>query len=198
MDETKPHDFLDIEGNAGIHERVAFLKLGAVVLLAVIGWGLWYWAGVDDGLAVSDPKGVALLGMTCWAGALALAASLASCKERYVYLDFHRREIVFRSSRAWWEVGSRRRPLTEFREIVVRHLCHPNPEGEDTYTGSVGLKPGDQGSVVWVKSFPTTQDEVPRDAYEFARKLQAMIGLPLADPGGFRDEPGGSVNPKRP
>ena len=88
--------------------------------------------------------------------------------------------------------------LTEFGEIVVRHLCHPNPEGEDTYTGSVGLKPRDQGAVLWVKSFPTTQDEVPRDAYDFARKLQAMIGLPLANPAGRGDEPGDSGNPKRP
>lgn len=197
MDETKPHEFLDIEGNVGIHKRVAFLKLGTVVVLAGIGWGLWSWAGADDGLAVSDPKGLAVLAVTCWSASLALVASLASCKERHVYLDIHQREIVFRRSRAWWEVGRRRRPLTEFGEIVVRHLCHSNPEGEDTYTGSVGLKPVDKGAVLWVKSFPTTQDEVPRASHAFARELHALTGLPLADPAAFRDEPVDSVNPKR-
>lgn len=180
MDETKTHELLDIEGNAGTHRLIAFRKLGAIVLLVGSGWGFWSLAGGAAGFASSDPDGLAVFGVTCWGASLALAASLASCKERHVYLDINRREIVFRSSRAWWEVGSRRRPLTEFVEIVVRHLCHSNPEGDDTYTGSVGLKPLNKGPVLWVKSFPTSQDEVPREANEFARKLQTMIGLPLA------------------
>ena len=73
---------------------------------------------------------------------------------------------------------------TEFRE----HLCHPGGEGPDTYTGCVGLKPVEGKAVLWVKNFPTTLDEVPRAAYEFAKKFQEMTGLPVVPVGDFKGE----------
>ena len=75
--------------------------------------------------------------------------------------------------------------------IMVRHLCHPD-EGGYTYTGSVGLKPVDGRAVLWVKSFPTTQDEVPWATHEFARKLQEMTGLPVAATADFKNETHGN------
>ena len=70
-------------------------------------------------------------------------ASLAFSKQTYIYLDFTERQIVTVEHYAWFETSKRCRPLTDFSNIVVRHLCHPGGEGPDTYTGSVGLKPVD-------------------------------------------------------
>ena len=105
-----------------------------------------------------------------------------------IYLHFTDRQIVTVNHFAWWETSKRRRPLTDFSNIVVRHLCHPGGEAPDTYTGSVGLKPVDGRAVLWVKSFPTTQDEVLRTTHEFARKLKEMTGLPGAATAEFKNE----------
>lgn len=163
-------------------------KLGLAALLAIVGFGLSSAAGRGATFASMDSLELSLSGWTCLVLAILVVASLGMSMDTHVYLDLTHREIVTSKHLAFWETSRRRRPLTEFGEIVVRHLCHPNPEGQDTYTGSVGLKPVDKGSVVWVKSFPTTQDEVPRASHAFARELQAMTGLRLADPVGFRDE----------
>ena len=188
MHETTPHETLDIQGTAKTYRVVTMGKLGLAVLLAIVGFGLSSAAGRGATFASMDSLELALSAWTFYGLAILVVASLGMSLDTHVYLDLTGREIVTSKHLAFWETSRRRRPLTEFGEIVVRHLCHPNPEGEDTYTGSVGLKPVDKGPVLWVKNFPTTQDEVPRDAYEFARKLQTMIGLPLADPAGFRDE----------
>jgi hypothetical protein len=76
-------------------------------------------------------------------------------------------------------ISNRSRPLTDFGCIAVRHVCHPGGEGPDTFTGSVGLKPMDGGAVFWLKEFSTTQDEMPREAYEYARRLQEVLPLPM-------------------
>ena len=112
----------------------------------------------------------------------------------HTYLDLTDRQIVTVQHYCGFETSKRCRPLTDFSHIVVRHLCHPGGEGQDgvewpdTYTGSVGLKPVDGRAVLWVKSFPTTQDEVPRTTHEFARKLQKMTGLPVAATAEFKNE----------
>jgi hypothetical protein len=111
---------------------------------------------------------------------------------RHTYLHFSNRHIVVTIKHYFgFETSKRCRPLTDFSHIVVRHLCHPGGEGDnytDTYTGSVGLKPEDGSAALWVKSFPTTQDEVPRTTHEFARKLQEMTGLPVVPLGASESE----------
>ncbi len=107
---------------------------------------------------------------------------------KHTYLDFSNRHIVTVEHYCGFEGPKRCRPLADFGTIVVRHLCHSDGEGTDTYTGGVGLKPVDGKAVLWVKNFPTTQDEVPRTAYEFARELEAMTGLPVAPMGESKSE----------
>ena len=60
---------------------------------------------------------------------------------------------------------------------MVHHVCHPG-EGEDTFTGSVGFKPIEPGSIFWVKEFPATKDEMPFQPDIFAKELAILTGLP--------------------
>jgi hypothetical protein len=94
------------------------------------------------------------------------------------YLDFADRQVVTVKRFGYFETSKRIIPFANFSHVVVRHLCHSDSEGPDTYTGGVGLKPVDGGPVFWVKSFPTTEDEVPQAAYVFARELQELTGQP--------------------
>lgn len=80
---------------------------------------------------------------------------------------------------AWIQTLKKEETLSDFSRIVVRHVCHPGGEGEDTYTGSVGLKPAAEGrAIIWVKDFPGDQDGFSHEAYEFADNLQRLTGLP--------------------
>ena len=97
----------------------------------------------------------------------------------HTFLDFVNGQIVALKYYGWFRISSRRRPLTDFDSIAVRHVCHPGGEGPDTFTGSVGLKPTDERAVFWLKEFSTTQDEMPREAYEFAITLQTRLRLPM-------------------
>ena len=71
-------------------------------------------------------------------------------------------------------------PLGDFSEVVVRHVCHPGGEAEDTYTGSVGLKRKSGGPVLWVKEFPATKDELPIEPNRYAKELSDLLRLPYA------------------
>lgn len=185
MNEPASNQTLDIQGTIISYTSVAW-RLGWA--FAFVGLGIFLWLQIDAPLlsaTISEGE------MWCGVGALVsfiIAASLAFPKQTYIYLDFTNRQIVTVNHFAWFEPSRRCRPLTDFSHIVVRHLCHPDGEGGDTYTGSVGLKPVDGRAVLWVKSFPTTQDEVPRTAYEFARKLQEITGLPVAPMGEPKSE----------
>ena len=162
------------------------LRVGAAVTLLAVG------AFVSYLLGAASPSGVSSdCSLVAWLFVLAffsflLAPFLPSCSE-HTYLDFGERKIITAKNYAWRKTITNCRPLTDFSHIVVRHLCHPD-EGGYTYTGSVGLKPVDGRAVLWVKSFPTTQDEVPRSTHEFARKLQEMTGLPVAATAEFKNE----------
>lgn len=111
-----------------------------------------------------------------------IAFTIAAClpHNRYTCLDLTDNQVVVATHYAGVAVRKNCRSFSDFSSIVVRHLCHSS-EGDDTYTGSVGLKPADRRPVLWVKSFPTNADEVPPAAHEFARELQKMTGLPLHD-----------------
>jgi len=96
----------------------------------------------------------------------------------HTFLDFVNGRIVTLKYYGWFRISNRRRPLTDFGSIAVRHVCH-HSEGPDTYTGSVGLKPTAGGAVFWLREFSTTPDEMPREAYEFAATLQQRLHLPM-------------------
>ncbi len=182
MNEPTSNQTLDIEGAINSYTKVLW-KCGWAV--AFVGLGIFLWLQIDAPLrSVTISEGE----IGCGIGALLsfiIAASLPFAEHTHTYLDFTDRQVVTVKYR-FSETSKRCRPLTDFCHIVVRHLCHPGGEGDDTYTGSVGLKPMDGKAVLWVKSFPTTQDEVPRTTYEFARKLQEMTGLPVAPMGEFK------------
>ena len=183
---------LDIQGTSNSYTKAAFGKLGVAVLLGSLAIILWP-AGANFDFSAKDFDELGYgASVTCFICSFFSAACLVFGKETHVYLDFADRQIVTVNHVALWETSKRRRALTDFSNIVVRHLCHPGGEGEDTYTGSVGLKPVDGRSVVWVKSFPTTQDEVPRATHEFARQLQEMTGLPVAAMAEFKNETHGN------
>lgn len=95
------------------------------------------------------------------------------------FLDLGEAELTTLRYYGWIHLPSLRRSLRDFRSITVRLVCHPGGEGSDTYTGSVGLRPAGGGPVVWLKEFPTTSDEMPRGAYEYARQLQEVLPLPV-------------------
>ena len=182
MNEPTTNQTLDIEGTIYTYTRVAW-KLGWAV--AFVGLGIFLWLQMESSWSDIELNSMYL---ACALLSFIIAASLPFAEHTHTYLDFNDRQIVTVKHRAWFETSKRCRPLTDFSNIVVRHLCHPGGEGPDTYTGSVGLKPVDGRAALWVKNFPTTQDEVPRAAYEFARKLQEMTGLPVAPLGEIKME----------
>ena len=168
---------LDIAGTTNSYGKVAVRLFGAV---ACVGLGTYLLLHVETSSSTETSYILALI-LFIIAGCLPY--------NLHAYVDFRDRQVLRLKHYCGFELSKRCRPLTDFRNIVVRHLCHPGGEGEDTYyTGSVGLKPVDGRAVLWVKSFPTTEDEVPRTAYEFARKLQEMTGLPGAPGGEFKNE----------
>ena len=174
---TRPEsaETLDIAGTKNSYLKVAAQLIGTV---ACVGLGTYLLLHVETSWSAETSYGVALISF--------FIAALLPYNE-HAYVDFTDRQIFTLKHYCGFEISKRCRPLTDFRNIVVRHLCHPG-EGSDTYTGSVGLKPVNGGAVLWVKSFPTTEDDVPRTAYEFARKLQEMTGLPGAPGGEFKSE----------
>ena len=184
MNEPASNQTLDIEGTINTYTKVLW-KVGWAV--AFVGLGIFLWLQIDAPLlSATISEGEIGYGVVALLSFI-IAASLPLAEHTYTYLDFTDRQIVTVKYR-FSETSKRCRPLTDFSNIVVRHLCHPGGEGPDTYTGSVGLKPVDGRAVLWVKSFPTTQDEVPRTTHEFARQLQEMTGLPVAATAEFKNE----------
>ena len=181
MNTITTHQTLDVHGTT-----VSYMKVGWRVgwAVACVGLGILFWSQIE---APWSANGQDSVGLASVAVILFIIATVLPYHV-HTYLDLTDRQIVTVQHYCGFETSKRCRPLTDFSSIVVRHLCHPGGEGPDTYTGSVGLKPVDGRAVLWVKSFPTTQDEVPRTAYEFARKLQEMTGLPVAPMGESKSE----------
>lgn len=168
---------LDIQGTqfdfTAACERMALFA--ACIGLGVFLWPLrkhTFW-GLDSPDAVSGAWTVAAIP---W-----LIAAILPYKS-HTFLDFVSGQMVTLKYYGWFRISNHQRLLTDFGHIVVRHVCHPGGEGPDTFTGSVGLKPKDGRAVFWLKDFTSTQDEVPREAYAFAKTLQARLPLPVAIP----------------
>lgn len=182
MNEPTSNQTLDIAGTINSYTRVAW-RLGWAV--ACVGLGIFLWLQMKSSWRALNEYDFS---MYIFLPVIAFITAAILPYNGHTYLDFSNRHIVTFKHYCGFAISKRSRPLTDFSHIVVRHLCHPGGEGPDTYTGSVGLKPVDGRAVLWVKSFPTTQDEVPRTTHEFARKLQEMTGLPVAATGESKSE----------
>ena len=181
MNTITTHQTLDVHGTT-----VSYMKVGWRVgwAVACVGLGILFWSQMEAPWIANGENNVGL----AFVAVIAFIIAAILPYNEHTYLHFANRHIVTVRYYCGFATSKRCRPLTDFSHIVVRHLCHPGGEGEDTYTGSVGLKPVDGRAVLWVKSFPTTQDEVPRTTHEFARKLQEMTGLLVAPMGESKSE----------
>ena len=174
MNSTTFNQTLDIQGTQ-FNYAAATCKMA--LSAACIGLGIFLWPlrehtfwGLDSPDAQSGAWAIASIP---W-----IIAAILPYKAN-TFLDFLNGQIVTLKYYGWFRTSDHRRPLTDFERIVVRHVCHPGGEGPDTFTGSVGLKPTDGAAVFWLKEFPTTQDEMPREACEFAIALQKRLPLPM-------------------
>jgi hypothetical protein len=168
---------LDIRGRPVTKSEIR-LRVGAAVTLLAVGAFVSYLLTAAPASGVSRDGSREAWYFVCAFSSFLLAPFILSCGE-YTYLDFGERKIITAKNYAWRKTITNCRPLTDFGRIMVRHLCHPD-EGGYTYTGSVGLKPLDGGSILWVKDFDTNEDKVPPAAEEFASQLQKLTGLPLS------------------
>ena len=168
---TTTNQTLDIQGTQfNYAEAARKMALSA----ACIGLGIFLWPlreGTFWGMDSPDAKSWFFASIP-W-----FIAAILPCKA-HTFLDFVNGQIVTLKYYGWFRISNRRRPLTDFGSITVRHVCHPG-EGSDTFTGSVGLKQTVERTVFWLKEFPTTQDEMPREAYDFAITLGTKLRLPL-------------------
>ncbi len=171
MNTITTHQTLDIEGEK---KSPGQIQSKVVCALAVGGVGILLMQYARA--SWNENNDVAAWSATL--GFLLLVSAPFVLAYKHIYLDFAARQIVTEAPYAWFCTSKKFRPLTDFSRIVVRHLCIPGGEGPDTYTGSVGLKPVDGKAVLWVKNFPATEDEFPREAQEFARSLEIWTGLP--------------------
>jgi hypothetical protein len=174
MNVRATHQTLEIDGSISPYAKAIF----AVVFLGI---GVFLWCAAKEVLwsAPGDELTAMYMGRFMAVVFFIIAVTWAPFSA-YTYLDLANRQIVKVKYYACFVIANDRRPLTDFSTIVVRHLCHTGGEGEDTYTGSVGLKSADGRAVLWVKSFPATQDDVPRAAHEFAQYLHKRTGVAIA------------------
>ena len=169
------------------------LQIAIAFLLLVVGTVFWHlagWSNWDSFVrsfteSENSESGKAVLGVI---GLVCFVTGCALPRNKRRMIDLAGRQVIVVSSYAWIEVNKRTRPLSDFSHIVVRHLCHSDGEGAGSYTGGVGFKPVDGKAVLWVKNFPTTEEEVPRAAYAFAKQLQEMTGLPVTPMDEFKNE----------
>lgn len=168
---------LDIQGASTTKTEIR-LRVGAAVTLLALGVFSLYLLKTGSSSGVPSDFSREAWYLTIASFSFLLAPFLPHCSE-HTFLDFAERQIITVKNYAWRKTITNCRPLTDFGHIMVRHLCHPD-EGGYTYTGSVGLKPLDGGSILWVKNFDTNEDKVPPAAEEFASQLQKLTGLPLS------------------
>lgn len=175
MNSTTSSETLDIHGRPS-NDAEATSKIARSAACLGLGIFLWplgehsFWGELDSPEAQST---VWLIAVIPWI----IAAILPY--QAHTFLDLGHSQLATAKYYGGFRISDRRRPLTDFGCIALRHVCHPGGEGPDTFTGSVGLKPRDGGAVFWLKEFSTTQDEMPREAYELAITLQRSLPLPM-------------------
>jgi len=160
---------LSIEGNP---RTGGGWKILASVFFVCLGCWVLY------GVVTSTGKADDTTGLVCLLAAISILIGFAIPCNAHAYLDLTRRELIRETHYAGFEVSSRRLPFAGFQAIVVRHLVHEG-EGETSYTGSVGFKPVDTGSVVWLKHFSASADEIPAEAHAYALDLHMLTGIPM-------------------
>ena len=146
---TTTNQTLDIQGTQFSYAAASF-KMALSAACIGLGIYLWplrehnFWGNLDSAEANFSHWFFAVV-------PLIIAATLPY--KAYTFLDIVNGQIVTLKYYGWFRIFNRRRPLTDFGFIAVRHVCHPGDEGPDTFTGSVGLKPTD-GSGVLAQGIP--------------------------------------------
>ena len=154
---------------SGLAKAVASVFGIAILFFAAVCCVLGYRTGLATG-------GIAWIMVGIFAAVIGISVPWAE----YHYLNMATGSIV-KERPHLFSTTVEETPLSDFSEIVVRHVCHSTCEGADTFTGSVGLKPKAGGAVYWTKEFPATMDEIPTEAKQFARELARVTGLWFAD-----------------
>lgn len=172
---TRTNQTLDIRGTQ-FNCAAATCKMA--LSAACIGLGIFLWPLRENTFWGDLDSAEAHFNRWLFAVVPLIIAAILPYKA-HTFLEFVDSQIVTLKYYGWFRISNRRRRLADFDRIVVRHVCHPGGEGPDTFTGSVGLHPTKGETVFWLKGFPTTQDEMPREAYEFAITLQTRLRLPM-------------------
>lgn len=165
---------LYIHGTPFDHGRTT-CRIGLSAVCAGLGLFLWPMReGTFWDLNTPDAQiGTWLIAMLPW-----LFAAILPYK-KLAFLNLTGGSIVTEHYYAWIAMSTNTRPLSDFCAIALRHVCHKDSEGPDTFTGSVGLKPNDDQQVLWLKEFKTTSDDIPREALEYAHTLNMALHLPI-------------------
>jgi hypothetical protein len=159
----------------GLSEPVQWgRRSGSAILALVFAVILLFCSNAFD---PSDPQQNAhRIAFWILAGVLLVAAPfspLHSAKQ----LDVGRREVTETLFYGRLPLRRRRWPLTYFVRVVLRHTAHDG-EGDIAYTADVGLKRSDDNQILWVQSFPTSEEGVPAEAHAWAGQLRDWTGIP--------------------
>jgi hypothetical protein len=167
---------LKIEIQGKLNADVALRYFWAVSMLAT---GLLLWCQRPDSWSTAT-EGEIMVRVV--AVALLIAAPFVPLRT-CVFLDLTAGEVVTERFYGTKLLSRSTQALGRSNQVVVRHLCTKDGEGPDTYTSTVGLKPK-TGAVLWIKEFPATPDEVPPEAYDYARWLREALEQAGAAGGG--------------
>jgi hypothetical protein len=149
-------------------------RLGNSILALVFAVVLFLCSKAFD---PSDPQENAhRIAFWIMAGVLLMAAPFSPLHSA-VQLDVGRREVTKTLFYGQLALSRRRWPITYFAHVVLRHTAHEG-EGSTAYTADVGLKPADGKQVLWVRSFPATEEGIPAEAHACAGQLRDWTGLP--------------------
>lgn len=171
---AQPPEVTDLTEPAYFGQRfiLSLLALGIAAILCLCAW-------VFD---PTDPEqGANRIFFWVMAGMLVIAAScspLHSTKQ----LDLRRRELTETWLYGRLTLRQRRRSIAHFTRVVLRHTAHEG-EGGTTYSADVGLKSSDGGPILWLRSFPATEEGLTDEARDFARQISHWTGLPAPSGG---------------
>ena len=166
MNNPVSNQTVDIKGKRNTLARAGW-KTGCAV--ALLGFGIlvyWFWyrhflATPMEPQANPAHKEDAKYRLALAGAFISFGVAAYLLYNRHIYLDLYGRRLVTAKHLACFKISKRSQPLTDFSNIVVHHVCDARGEGPDTYSGKVGLKPVDGGSVLWLDEFPVSQNETP-------------------------------------
>jgi len=166
---TETPGVIDLTGPVDYGRRfgLSLLALGAAAILHVC-------ARAFD---PSDPEEYANRIMFWVLAGMLVTAVACSPLHSARQLDLGRRELTETSLYGRLTLRRRRWPLAYFTIIVLRHTAFTG-EGGTSFSADVGLKPSDGGPILWLRSFPATEEGLTEESRDFARRISHWTGLP--------------------